>query len=99
MQTIAPLWLWATFIGIVLVSLFVDFVVVPFLVHRVAHAHHDELALQVRGCQRGYDAASRVAKQALKSRRSIRDVVLAEGLMTEEQLQQAFSVANLLGQR
>lgn len=27
MQTIAPLWLWATFIGIVLVSLFVDFVV------------------------------------------------------------------------
>ena len=27
MQTIAPLWLWATFSGIVLVSLFVDFVV------------------------------------------------------------------------
>ena len=27
MQTIAPLWLWATFVGIVLVSLFVDFVV------------------------------------------------------------------------
>jgi len=27
METIAPLWLWATFIGIVLVSLFVDFVV------------------------------------------------------------------------
>ena len=27
MQTVAPLWLWATFIGIVLVSLFVDFVV------------------------------------------------------------------------
>ncbi|WP_372825964.1 TerC family protein [Polaromonas sp.] len=27
MQTIAPLWLWATFIAIVLVSLFVDFVV------------------------------------------------------------------------
>ena len=26
-QTIAPLWLWATFGGIVLVSLFVDFVV------------------------------------------------------------------------
>ena len=47
----------------------------------------------------GYNAASRVAKEALKSRRSIRDVVLAEGLMTEEQLQEAFSVANLLGQR
>ena len=27
MQTIAPLWLWATFIGIVLASLFIDFVV------------------------------------------------------------------------
>ena len=27
MQTIAPLWLWAAFIGIVLVSLFIDFVV------------------------------------------------------------------------
>ena len=27
MQTIAPLWLWAIFIGIVLVSLFIDFVV------------------------------------------------------------------------
>lgn len=27
MQTIAPMWLWVTFIGIVLVSLFVDFVV------------------------------------------------------------------------
>lgn len=47
----------------------------------------------------GYAEASRVAKEALKSRRSIRDVVLAEGLMTEEQLEQAFSTANLLGQR
>ena len=27
METIAPLWLWATFVGIVLVSLFIDFVV------------------------------------------------------------------------
>jgi tellurite resistance protein TerC len=27
MQTIGPLWLWATFVGIVLVSLFVDLVV------------------------------------------------------------------------
>ena len=27
MQTIAPLWLWATFVGIVLASLFIDFVV------------------------------------------------------------------------
>ena len=46
----------------------------------------------------GYAEASRVAKVALKSRRSIRDVVLAEGLMTAEQLEQAFSTANLLGQ-
>jgi len=27
METVAPLWLWATFVAIVLVSLFVDFVV------------------------------------------------------------------------
>ena len=27
MQTIAPLWLWLTFVGIVLASLFIDFVV------------------------------------------------------------------------
>ena len=47
----------------------------------------------------GYAAASRVAKEALKSRRSIRDVVLAEGLMTEAQLQEAFATENLLGQR
>ena len=47
----------------------------------------------------GYAEASRVAKQALKERRSIRDVVLAEGLMTEAQLAEAFSVENLLGGR
>jgi aspartate ammonia-lyase len=47
----------------------------------------------------GYAEASRVAEQALHSRSSIRDVVLAEGLMTAEQLDQAFSTANLLGQR
>jgi aspartate ammonia-lyase len=45
----------------------------------------------------GYAAAAQVAKVALLSRRSIRDVVLAEGLMSEEQLDQAFSTANLLG--
>ena len=47
----------------------------------------------------GYAAASRVAKEALKSRRSIRDVVLAEGLMTEAQLADAFATENLLGRR
>jgi aspartate ammonia-lyase len=47
----------------------------------------------------GYAAAAQVAKQALQSRRSIREVVLAEGLMSEEQLAEAFSTANLLGRR
>jgi aspartate ammonia-lyase len=47
----------------------------------------------------GYAEASRVAKAALKQRKSIRDVVLAEGLMTESQLNEAFMPANLLGQR
>ncbi len=45
----------------------------------------------------GYAVASRVAKEALKSRRTIRDVVLAEKLMTEAQLVEAFSTDNLLG--
>ena len=47
----------------------------------------------------GYAAAAQVAKVALISRRSIRDVVLGEGLMSEEQLDEAFSPANLLGRR
>ncbi|MBL8789043.1 MAG: aspartate ammonia-lyase [Rhizobiales bacterium] len=47
----------------------------------------------------GYAEASRVAKAALGSRRSIRDVVLSEKLMTEEQLAQAFATETLLGQR
>ncbi len=47
----------------------------------------------------GYAEASRVAKLALKSRRTLRDVVLSEGLMTEEQLAEAFTTENLLGQR
>jgi aspartate ammonia-lyase len=47
----------------------------------------------------GYAQASRVAKEALRSRRSIREVVLAEGLMTEAQLADAFSTENLLGHR
>jgi aspartate ammonia-lyase len=46
----------------------------------------------------GYAEASRVAKEALKSRRSVREVVLAERLMTEAQLADAFSTDNLLGQ-
>ncbi len=47
----------------------------------------------------GYTEASRVAKLALAGRRSIRDVALAEGLMTEAQLAEAFAPDNLLGRR
>ena len=46
----------------------------------------------------GYAAASRIAKEALLTRRSIREVVLAQGLMTAEQLDEAFSTGRLLGQ-
>ena len=47
----------------------------------------------------GYAEAGRIAKLALASRRSIRDVALAEGLMSEAQLAEAFSSDNLLGRR
>jgi aspartate ammonia-lyase len=47
----------------------------------------------------GYAEASRIAKLALSSRRSIRDTVLSEKLMTEEQLAEAFATENLLGHR
>jgi aspartate ammonia-lyase len=47
----------------------------------------------------GYSTASRIAKDALKTRRSIRDIVVSEKLMTEAQLTEAFSTENLLGQR
>lgn len=46
----------------------------------------------------GYAKASMVAKEALHSGRSVRDVVLAKGLMTEAQLDEAFTTENLLGQ-
>jgi aspartate ammonia-lyase len=45
----------------------------------------------------GYAKASVVAKEALASGNSIRAVVLAKGLMTEAQLDEAFSTENLLG--
>ena len=47
----------------------------------------------------GYAAAARVAAQAKACRRSIREVVLSEGLMTEDQLTETFATANLLGSR
>ena len=46
----------------------------------------------------GYATASEVAKEALKTGQSLRAVVLARGLMTEAQLNEAFSTENLLGQ-
>ncbi len=45
----------------------------------------------------GYTAAARVAKLALASKRTIREVVLDEKAMTEAQLDEAFSEARLLG--
>ena len=47
----------------------------------------------------GYDEAARVAKIALKTRRTIREVALSEGVMTEVQLAEAFATDNLLGVR
>jgi aspartate ammonia-lyase len=47
----------------------------------------------------GYGEASRIAKKALKERCSIRETVLAEKLMSEAQLAEAFSVERLLGGR
>jgi aspartate ammonia-lyase len=47
----------------------------------------------------GYDAAARIAKIALKTRRTIREVALSEGVMTEVQLAEAFTTDNLLGIR
>jgi aspartate ammonia-lyase len=45
----------------------------------------------------GYAKASAVAKEALASGNSVRAVVLAKGLMTNAQLDVAFSTENLLG--
>jgi aspartate ammonia-lyase len=45
----------------------------------------------------GYDEAARIAKLALKTKRTIREVALSEGVMTEAELAEAFSVQRLLG--
>jgi aspartate ammonia-lyase len=45
----------------------------------------------------GYVKASEVAKEALKSGHSVRAVVLAKGLMSDAQLDEAFATENLLG--
>ncbi|MCB1378663.1 MAG: aspartate ammonia-lyase, partial [Alphaproteobacteria bacterium] len=46
----------------------------------------------------GYAEASRVAKLALRTRQTVREIALQEGLMTEVQLEEAFATENLLGQ-
>ena len=46
----------------------------------------------------GYSTASEVAKEALKTGKSLRAVVLERGLMSEAQLNEAFATENLLGQ-
>lgn len=45
----------------------------------------------------GYKTATAVAAEAFATERSIRDVVLSRGLMTDAQLDAAFSIDNLLG--
>ena len=45
----------------------------------------------------GYAEASRVAHEALRQRRSLRDIVLSEKLMDEKQLAEAFLTEKLLG--
>jgi aspartate ammonia-lyase len=47
----------------------------------------------------GYNEAARVAKIALKARRTIREVALSESVMTEAQLAEAFATDKLLGVR
>ncbi len=46
----------------------------------------------------GYDAAARVAKQALASGQSIREVVLEIGLVPEEKLDSILSASNMINQ-
>jgi aspartate ammonia-lyase len=46
----------------------------------------------------GYQKAAEVYKESLKTKKSIRDVILSEGLMTKEDLDRALSKDNLLGE-
>lgn len=47
----------------------------------------------------GYEAAAEIAKKALKTGKSIRTLVLEEGLMAEEKLDEILSVENLMQPR
>ena len=46
----------------------------------------------------GYQKAAEIYKESLKTKKSIRDVILDKGLMTKEDLDQALSKDNLLGE-
>ena len=46
----------------------------------------------------GYQKAAEIYKESLKTKRSIRDVILGKGLMTKEDLDQALSKDSLLGE-
>jgi aspartate ammonia-lyase len=45
----------------------------------------------------GYDKASEISKESLKTGRSIKELVLSKGLMTEDQLNRALSKEKILG--
>ena len=45
----------------------------------------------------GYKASTKVAKKALETGRSVYDIVLEEGLMTQEKLDEALNPAAMLG--
>jgi aspartate ammonia-lyase len=46
----------------------------------------------------GYQKAAEIYKESLKTKKSIRDVILDKGLMTKEDLDQVLSKDNLLGE-
>ncbi|XYH00925.1 aspartate ammonia-lyase [Marinomonas sp. PE14-40] len=47
----------------------------------------------------GYENATRIAKQALEERASVRDLILAEGLLSEQALDDVLSVENMTAPR
>lgn len=47
----------------------------------------------------GYNKAAEVYKEALKTNKSIKEIVISRGLMTEEDLDKALSAENILGRK
>ena len=43
----------------------------------------------------GYDAGARIAKEAVLTGRSVRELVLEQGLMTEEELNKALDIKRM----